>query len=135
MVIRPRLSLCHSLIHTQKSDSTVNEDTVDLHVSTQPFMEWRYDKSGIWIDESGNTASEKESSLLDSILRLTDEKRRLMDAIKILANNITSIQSVVDSISTNAPHEPTTEIINSELINEVNRALRVAKLIGGMHEL
>lgn len=113
----------------------MNEDTVDSHNPTQPFMEWRCDKSGTWIDESGNAASEKESSLLDSILLLTDEKRRLTDAIKLLASNMTSIQSVIDSMSTNTPHGSTTEMINSELVNEISRAVRVAKLIGEMHEL
>lgn len=117
----------------------MKKENLESQEQSQPFMEWRCDKSGTWVDESGEQASERETSLLDSILLLTDEKRRLTDAINLLTANISGIESAAQKLSTTSDDDPA---INStfhsdypELAEEIVRIVRVAKLIGEMNEL
>lgn len=117
----------------------MDEHVSSLHGAHQPFMEWRCDKSGTWVDESGEQASEREASLLDSILLLTDEKRRLADAIKLLTANILGIESAAqDLLGTDVGNSvigSTFRAAYPELTGEILRVVRVSKLIGEMNEL
>lgn len=117
----------------------MSDESTDSPESMKPFMEWRCDKSGTWIDESGNQASEREASLLDSILLLTDEKRRLTDAIKLLISNISVIDSfsstLFDDSHSSADSDSDFCSRYPELTEGIRRIVRVSKLIGEINEL
>lgn len=58
-------------------------------------IEWRCRRDGLWYDKDGNPASDIESSLLDTILSLNNEKHELLSKISSISKHLSDIERLV----------------------------------------
>lgn len=58
-------------------------------------IEWRCCRDGLWYNQDGNPASEIESSLLDTILSLNNEKYELLSKISSISKHLSDIERLV----------------------------------------
>lgn len=97
------------------------------------FMEWKCTTDGVWSDQDGAPASEREISLLDSIVLLNDEKRRLLDTLSLLMKNIDGIEiALTERLGANPD---SFRVMYPGLHDELSRMIKVTKVVGKQYDL
>lgn len=116
----------------------MHDGITNTQESKQPFLEWRCDKNGLWIDWSGNLATEREASLLDSILLLTDEKKKLIDSLRLMKIDISAIQSRINNSDTGSDNRlqstDSLRVLHPGLYEDLVRLVKLSDMIGKIND-
>jgi len=115
----------------------MGDNTIRLN-NNETFMEWRCGTDGSWRDSDGNLASERESSLLDSILLLNDEKDHLKGLLSLLLENIKHLEKTVNGTHDANMHYVGTgnsfRVLFPGIYENVSAIVKISNSIGGKNE-
>ncbi len=114
----------------------MNNDS--LNGGNDYFMEWKCGNDGVWRDGLRQEASERESSLLDSILILNDEKQKLTTSLTLMtdcARRLGESASILpDGLSPFGGSKESLRVLFPSVYEEISRIYKIANSLGGNNE-